>query len=1817
MSMEIDERIVEMQFDNEQFERGVSESIGTLGRLKKELNFDGAETSLSDLQRATEKTSHYFMDMDDVMEVIKNQFSALDVIAISVLTRIANKVVDISTHMAKELTIAPVTTGLDEYEQKMDNIQTTLVNSGASLNEVTETLDSLNYYADKTIYKFSDMTTALGKFTIAGIDLNEAKLAIEGIGNAAAMSGLKAAQASSAYYMISQAYSSGVMRTYQFRTLETTGFASRAFRQHLLDAAVAYGTLTKEADGTYRTVEKGSEVTVENLRNTLDELWATKDVLNKVFLEYADDTTEFGQEAYKAAQQIKTASQLWDTLKEAAQSGWAKNWEYITGDYYQAIELWGNINKVVSSALEKMSNTQAEALKYWNQSKEWDISLHKNWSGRDYAIQGLANAFWSLMLAVKPIQEALSDVIGKLDGKKLTDFSKKLYDISTRFVISTSTANKLKDTFRGLFAVFGILKEVIFQTGSYIINNILPKLSWIPNRILDITSSIGSVNYRIYEFMKTNNSLYSILLNLNGAFGRVVNNITNLFSRIRNGIGYYDGLNKIGFVLSEVIFTALESIGSILERYFNIDISGGITRLENSLTNVGKVFKNIASYIGTMMPSLSEFFSGLTGDWKGLSASERLAKVISAIGNGVFTIASAVINLVTTVTGNLIKAVKQVRLSEIIDALLSGAIAAGISSVVSQISNLLDPLGDFGEMVNNFREDLQIWGNSIKIDMLKKFAIALGIFAASIYVLSKVNTGGLVQAGVALAFMLKILMTVSNALVTLTSDLMLPERALPTLFMLGSTMLKVSASVGILALALSKIGKLKLSEVAKGLGAVLVLLGGLYLLMKKFATGMGSMKEVFSKEGGLFGAKTWSKSSISTTASAILKLAVAISVLTIPILILGKMKFADLIQGVTAIGSLFVIFGVFSKLTNGMDLKVTGRSLLTFSMAVLVMTASLGLLAKINDKPILDAALALGAMFAIFGIFAKLTNGLDLKKTASALLTYSASMLIMSVSIRTLSKIGKDSAIFDGVLALGSLIAVFGGFLKLTSSLDSLGSAAGLLIFSAAVAVMSVSLTALSMAGANAYTAAVALTVLMSAFGIFAEFTNGKKLLAASAALTLFGVAVTILAADLTALSLLPTGNMLISLVALAGIIALLVKNSIALGLAAPDIALFGASLIPLGIACALIAGAALMATGAIYVLIAAVGEAISVVTGGAADVVSVIGTVFKDIALPTFESVGSLLGITVADGLKTGFEDEVKSINWGAILNGALYYGTFGRVGQNPKDLPSNNNLDKYAEEYEKKNRATGSSSGSWGDDVNYNNDSRKNARKASKATANVYDAVIDTAEDKGEELEDTTKLTWDSIKTLGTDFWKYVTGEETDTSKLDEKTQKVIESVTSVKDEFIGRYGLSNVIETVEDKAGDLADTLTDELSDAMGGLAGNTDDALLSLDSITQTLKNQINILEEFDEGTEITVSEILNNMSSNISGIFNWSSNISRLAQRGLNTNYLNYLVGLGVNGHATIEAFAQATDEEIAELNSSWEMYEQVSTLAANQAADSLKYSAEMVSKEYSDALDAYIFSVDAVGITNASLDDVAAAIRYNNDVVEAARELANKTKKTLLDSLATVGHNVTTGLANGINNGATVVHDSVQKLTSGVVSTAMFVLDEHSPSKVFYKIGQFLTAGFRNGIAENDEEPISAVAILAENTVSALESVLNDVDTEMSFSPKITPVIDISNVQNGADSINSLLSQREAIMASMTYQANVDASKEAAMQLQLNAIETAVDRIGSSIVDAILSTSDKEVGINVTVSPDSAGLFRMVRAENTKFRRANGYNALA
>lgn len=420
MSQTVDNKVVEMRFDNDQFEKGVATSMSTIDKLKAKLNFQDADKSLSSLSDSAKK-----VDMSTLANSVQKvglQFSSLQVIAGTALANITNNAVNTGRKILSALTTNPVKDGMSEYETQMNAVQTILANTqkeGTNVKIVNKYLDELNTYADKTIYNFSEMTRNIGTFTAAGVKLGTSVSSIKGIANLAATSGSNAQQASTAMYQLSQAIAAGKVQLMDWNSVVNAGMGGQVFQDALIRTSEHLKTGAKEAINTYgsfrESLTKGEWLTTQVLTETLDQFATAADTQEeyeaavKKFVdegysqEEAEQIATMAKTAGEAATKVKTFSQLIDTCKEALGSGGTTTWRLIFGDFEDARKLWTSVSDVIGGFINKFSDARNKVL---------DSALYNNFKSLGERIESVGEATETVTKVTENFGEVVNRVIG-------------------------------------------------------------------------------------------------------------------------------------------------------------------------------------------------------------------------------------------------------------------------------------------------------------------------------------------------------------------------------------------------------------------------------------------------------------------------------------------------------------------------------------------------------------------------------------------------------------------------------------------------------------------------------------------------------------------------------------------------------------------------------------------------------------------------------------------------------------------------------------------------------------------------------------------------------------------------------------------------------------------------------------------------------------------------------------------------------------------------------------------------------------------------------------------------------------------------------------------------------------------------------------------------------------------------------------------------------------------------------------------------------------------------------------------------------------
>lgn len=795
MSTTIDERIVEMRFDNKHFESNVATTMSSLDKLKQGLNLKGATQGLEDIDKAAKKVD--LSPIADSADAIKLKFSPLYSFMDQIFRNMANSAEMYGRRIVSAFTVDPIKQGFKEYETQINAVQTILSNTkskGTTIDDVNGALDELNTYADKTIYNFTEMTKNIGTFTAAGVDLETSVSAIKGIANLAAVSGSTSQQASTAMYQLSQALSSGTVKLMDWNSVVNAGMGGQKFQDALKETARLHGVKIDEM-----IKEQGS------FRETLSEGWLTSKILTETLAKFTGDLNEeqlksmgytdeqikgiieLGRDANDAATRVKTFTQLLDTLKEAAQSGWAQTWEIVFGEFYEARDFFTEVSNTLGGFIGNSAEARNEMLENW-----------KALGGRTDLIESIKNSFQAIVNIIRPISDAFREIFPPMTAEKLAALTSGLRSFTERLQESTEYGSAfykgVKNTFKGIFSVFKIFVNVI-KSVFKAIGPLFGVIGELVVAIFDLVGSFGGFLTKIGDTAEQTDILTTILQGIVKVITFVIRTFTDLI-KLLNG---------------RIVSPTLEAFG-------NVFVSIG-----DSADGMGEKVKGAFVKMGESLSSLG-IFKLFIGLWT------IIKSVASAIGNALGPVLS-----------NLFNAIKNADLAGIMDIVnkfISGGVGVALIKFLTNVTNIFKkPMGAMEMFSDNIKDILDEVGNTFKsfqrklnAEALFTIAKAIAVLVAAIVVLSFVDKDK-VADGCSAILLLFVGLSAAMAIVN--------KGGLGKGIggMAGVT--GIAAAVLILAAAMLIICNLDFNKMLKGIagiGILLALVGGVALLMAKFGS---------------------------------------------------------------------------------------------------------------------------------------------------------------------------------------------------------------------------------------------------------------------------------------------------------------------------------------------------------------------------------------------------------------------------------------------------------------------------------------------------------------------------------------------------------------------------------------------------------------------------------------------------------------------------------------------------------------------------------------------------------------------------------------------------------------------------------------------------------------------------------------------------------------------------------------------------------------------------------------------------------------------
>lgn len=1191
MSKTIDQRVVEMRFDNANFEKNVSTSMSTLDKLKKSLKFEDSAKGFENISKAAGRVD--MGGLSNGVESVRLKFSALEVMAVTALQNITNSAVNAGKKLVSDLALDPIISGFKEYETQINATQTILANTqkeGSNIDDVNRALDELNKYADLTIYNFTEMTRNIGTFTAAGVDLNTSVNAIKGIANLAAISGSTSQQASTAMYQLSQALASGTVKLMDWNSVVNAGMGGQVFQDALKMTARIHGIAIDEM-----IADEGS------FRETLSKGWLTSDILTETLQHFTEFTDTYNEESLKrqgytekeiaeikqmgitatdAATKVKTLSQLYDVMKETAQSGWAATWKILLGDFEEAKEsltkLSNMLNEPLAAAADARNKILSEGFSSgWKQflnegiedtegfkeavlsiGKEavpgledliekaggFEESLKKGWitsdmlaeavgtltaktaglsdeelrnlgytrdqvtaledlnkriqdgsinlddyakkmgrvSGRENIILALTTAFEKLQTILGTIKDAFNEVFEPLTGEELYNVTVRIKEFVSGLALSEEALDNFKMTFKGAFAFVDIIGQGLNALGQ-ILGHLLEKLLPLGDGFLGVTGGIGEWIVSIDEAIKSGDGLTKFVELVNGAIDKLASGFKAAKDYVLDFIGSWTGID----------FTKFESLRDIF------------TWIGEKLSEFVEKIRDTFPWVNSLQETVTAAFQKIRGSAdEDLGAANTALESFKTAGSKVKDVFSNIAEKIGAFFAPVVEKIKSIFSGVTITDLIGTGLLAGIFKSIKKFADaftdLLENFKGIGKSISGVldsaRDALILWQKDIKANILLKIAGAVGILAAALLVISKVDADRVLGSMGAITALLTEVTAVmagimkwgtsANALEGLSEAAQLGKIAI--------AMMVIAGAVLILAAAIKKCENLNWDNTIPAMTALFVLLGEMTAAMYGFMA--IAKKNPLSKETG----------TLQSFAVGMIGMSVAISILATAVTRLGKLDRNQVIQGgLTVVALMTALSGVTAalKAIKSDNMSGVAGSMIAMALALTMLYVPIRLFAKLDTDTLKHGGIAVSvALLAITSAMTVMKSAKgDMKGVAGSVLAMATSLALLIIPIKVLGGMDMNS-LAKGLTGILVALAAMGAVLSSLSGGDYSRIGTNMIAMAAAMTLLAIPLKVLgSMDLAS-------LAKALVAFGIALGLLVGAAYLIAPLAASLGGL---------------------------------------------------------------------------------------------------------------------------------------------------------------------------------------------------------------------------------------------------------------------------------------------------------------------------------------------------------------------------------------------------------------------------------------------------------------------------------------------------------------------------------------------------------------------------------------------------------------------------------------------------------------------------------------------------------------------------------------
>lgn len=1786
MSTTIDQKVVEMRFDNAQFEKGISTSMSSLDKLKSSLSFDNlSASSASNLGK-----------IGDNLQTLANRFSFVG----EKVRELENQVFG----LVKSLSLDQIMAGFNKYTDMTKSVQTIMAatrqewsDTGAQMNYVSNQLERLNWFTDETSYDFVDMTGNIGKFTSAGIGLEEATTAMQGIATWAGISGAGIQEASRAMYNLSQAMSMGGVQLRDWMSIENANMATQEFKQTAIDTAVAMGVLERDEEGVARTTE-GLEVTATNFRNTLTKdygMWFSSEVLTETLNKYGsfsdkmhDATEATGLTATDMMQyvgQYKDQAKLLGEYTEKTGLSVDQLRHYITNykagnlDLAEVSELTGMSMGEVAKTFSELSRQYVNFTDIANEAGVsatifvgWLEKLSDEYYDLGYAAfkaSQESKTFEDSMLATK---DAVSSawmnlfitIMGDyLQSKELwTSVTNELYDLFVENVYNAGLVAKAwgelggrEHLFEGIKNIWGNIRDIIFavQDG---FRNIFPPAT--AEELYDLT-------LKFEEFTKSIRFSEADIEKFTTIFSNIFNVVKNIFDNI------ITVLRSIGDAFSEVFDpVSLDTVEDVTKRIS--DLSDKLRISDETADKLKRTFKGVFAVIDILkniIVAILEPIFGLSDNFNGLG--DGVLGVTANIGDAIvgFDEWAKSTDVFREIVGKVVDFISKIpgKLNELSMALFGMSLDELFEKIKIAVLNAWEAVKTFFQNIPTYAEQVTqaLFGMSLEefFDAVKTKASEAweGIkefFSGIRDNFQKIfGSGGDTETGEESFTSFADTVTEKVDGIKSAWEKIKPyidqffdgfkqntDFEFPSMEEFGDNLLKGTPIAGIAAVT----------------AIILKFFSVINKVIKDKDKIVDALTGMFDSIGGFFDGlkKKVQVETVKTIATAILELAAAIFLIAMirsDKLALATVVIAGLMY------ELKVIMESFDKMTVDSKKFKTIRKVLGDMMIIIAeIAAAIILIAREDINSVTAAAEALvillGEVALIVAAFGKL-NGLDedqMTKAAGAAMMMGVVLIEISIALAIVGNLPVEG-IATGALALSLVLAV------LTVCVSALGEAQGNLAKGAAASLLmgialveiAVALAILGsidpeslLAGALALSGVLAvMTIALMALG-----EAQGNIVKGAASLTLASVGLILIAGALAIVaSVVEGGHMLETLGLLAGALALVLVAAIPAQYLSVGLLALGAAIALIGVG-ALAAGTGLwLFADAVEKLVAAGPGAVDILIDGLASFFTMIPTLITKVGQAFVNLIKVFIDSknTILEGINTMID-----IMYEAAMNGL------------PKLLT-------VVETF----------------------------------LVGVLDVLINI-----------TPKIFEFLTTFFNNLWPFLIEQSPQLCEtLVKLTMDALDALVAITFK-ITESALAILMDVLEKLAENIAPITAKLVEILIGTITGTFDGLTAALPQLMESVWNfVITMIESFADGLDAHAQELKDAIDhlcvsvweaiKTFFGIHSPSTKFSDLAHDMIQ----GMINGLGEMIEKAKEKITELADKVLTKICDFFGVKKPTDaselgklgkdiihnmidgiTSMIDKAKEAIRNLADKVLTKICN-----FFGIDKP--TNASeLGSLGQKIIQNFNagiygMIDKAKNMVGEFAKRVLDKvcnffgvetpgsvgeLYSIARQVIDGFIQGIKDKVDSAVRAVGNFCNDVIDKCRNAFDINSPSKVFMEIGQYVDEGLAVGIDKYSKTVTDATEDMGYNAIDSISSVLSNisdyVNSEMDADPTIRPVLDLSDVTAGAQTINDLLSGDRAMnmASSSSMSMNAALANQTTTQMMLDELRGALSNFGGT-----------------------------------------------